>query len=96
MQAIVKTMDFAQRQAAAFTLVTRQHHAPTGCAEIDGDKIIAFDSHIDTVGVQPGQLDCDPYEGYEDDEVIYGRGGSDQEGGMAAATYGAKIMKELG
>ncbi|MFP1455383.1 hypothetical protein ACLB1O_22990 [Escherichia coli] len=39
MQPIFKTMDFAQRQAAAFTLVTRQHHAPTGCAEIDGDTI---------------------------------------------------------
>ncbi|SRN37548.1 Uncharacterised protein [Shigella flexneri] len=39
MQPIVKTMDFAQRQAAAFTLVTRQHHAPTGCAEIYGDTI---------------------------------------------------------
>ncbi|EFJ97098.1 hypothetical protein HMPREF9540_02842 [Escherichia coli MS 115-1] len=39
MQPIVKTMDFAQRQATAFTLETRQHHAPTGCAEIDGDTI---------------------------------------------------------
>ena len=38
----------------------------------------------------------DPYQGYEDDQVIYGRGGSDQEGGMASATYGAKIMKDLG
>ncbi|EFN9756553.1 hypothetical protein DWG93_12495 [Escherichia coli] len=32
-------MDFTQRQAATFTGVTRQHHAPTGCAEIDGDTI---------------------------------------------------------
>ena len=38
----------------------------------------------------------DPYQGYEDDQVIYGRGGSDQEGGMASATYGVKIMKDLG
>ena len=30
------------------------------------------------------------------DEIIYGRGGSDQEGGMASAVYGAKIMKDLG
>ena len=62
-----------------------------------GEKIIAFDSHIDTVGV--GNLSNwthDPYQGYEDDEVIYGRGGSDQEGGMASAVYGAKIMKDLG
>jgi len=32
----------------------------------------------------------------EDDAIIYGRGGSDQEGGMASAVYGAKIMKDLG
>ena len=63
----------------------------------EGDKIIAIDSHIDTVGV--GNIDNwthDPYQGYEDDQVIYGRGGSDQEGGMAAAAYGTKIMKDLG
>ena len=62
----------------------------------DGDKIIAIDSHIDTVGI--GNIENwthDPYKGYEDDEIIYGRGGSDQEGGMASAVYGAKIMKDL-
>ena len=62
-----------------------------------GDRIIAFDSHIDTVGV--GNRDnwtADPYQGWEDDAVIYGRGASDQEGGMAAAAYGGKIMKDLG
>ena len=62
----------------------------------EGDKIIAIDSHVDTVGI--GNIENwthDPYQGYEDDEVIYGRGGSDQEGGMASAVYGAKVMKEL-
>ena len=62
----------------------------------DGEKIIAIDSHIDTVGI--GNLanwTHDPYTGYETDEIIYGRGGSDQEGGMASAVYGAKIMKDL-
>ena len=62
-----------------------------------GDKIIAIDSHIDTVGIGNREnWTNDPYEGYETDEIIYGRGGSDQEGGMASATYGAKIMKDLG
>ncbi len=62
-----------------------------------GEKIIAFDGHIDTVGI--GNIDNwekDPYTGYETDEVIYGRGGSDQEGGVVSAVYGAKIMKDLG
>ena len=63
----------------------------------DGDRIIAIDSHVDTVGV--GNRDnwtADPYEGYETDEIIYGRGASDQEGGLASAVYGVRIMKELG
>ncbi len=61
-----------------------------------GKKIIAFDGHIDTVGI--GNIDnwkFDPYKGYETDEVIAGRGGSDQEGGVVASVYGAKIMKDL-
>lgn len=62
-----------------------------------GDTQIAMDAHIDTVGV--GEIKnwtYDPYEGHEDDEIILGRGASDQEGGMASMVYGAKIMKELG
>ena len=62
-----------------------------------GKKIIAIDSHIDTVGI--GNIEnwtADPYKGYETDTIIYGRGGSDQEGGMASAAYGVKIMKDLG
>ncbi len=60
-----------------------------------GEKIIAFDAHIDTVGI--GNIenwDFDPYEGFEDDECIGGRGTSDQLGGIVSAVYGAKIMKE--
>ncbi len=62
-----------------------------------GRHIIAMDAHIDTVGV--GNMDnweFDPYEGYEDDETIGGRGTSDQEGGMASMVYAGKIIKDLG
>lgn len=62
-----------------------------------GEKLIAFDAHIDTVGI--GNIDnweFDPYEGYENDEEIGGRGVSDQCGGIVSAVYGAKIMKDLG
>ncbi len=62
-----------------------------------GDRIIAFDGHIDTVGIgNINNWEKDPYTGYETDDVIYGRGGSDQEGGVVSAVYGAKIMKDLG
>ena len=62
----------------------------------DGDKIIAYDAHIDTVGI--GNMDnwsFDPYEGYETDTEIGGRGVSDQCGGIVSAVYGARIMKDL-
>lgn len=62
-----------------------------------GEKLIAFDAHIDTVGI--GNIDnwtFDPYEGYETDTEIGGRGVSDQCGGIVSAVYGAKIMKDLG
>jgi putative selenium metabolism hydrolase len=63
----------------------------------EGEKIIAIDSHIDTVGIgNRANWTDDPYEGWENETQIYGRGGSDQEGGLASAVYGAKIMKDLG
>ena len=63
----------------------------------DGEKLIAFDGHIDTVGLgEPANWNFDPYKGYEDDSEIGGRGTSDQLGGIVSAVYGAKIMKDLG
>lgn len=62
-----------------------------------GKHIIAMDAHIDTVGVGNHEnWHYDPYKGYEDAEIILGRGASDQEGGMAAMVYAGKIIKELG
>jgi len=63
----------------------------------NGKTLIAFDGHIDTVGI--GNRDnwkFDPYEGFESETEIGGRGASDQLGGPVAAVYGAKIMKDLG
>ena len=63
----------------------------------EGDKIIAIDSHIDTVGIgNRDNWNFDPYEGYENETEIGGRGVSDQCGGIVSAVYGAKIMKDLG
>lgn len=61
-----------------------------------GKHVIAMDAHIDTVGIGDSDLwQYDPYKGYEDMEVIIGRGGSDQKGGMASMVYAAKIIKDL-
>ena len=62
-----------------------------------GETLIGFDAHIDTVGVgNRDNWNFDPYEGYENDLEIGGRGTSDQMGGIVSAVYGAKIMKDLG
>ena len=62
-----------------------------------GKTLIAFDAHIDTVGIgNRDNWNFDPYEGFEDDEEIGGRGVSDQLGGTVSAVYAAKIMKDLG
>ncbi len=61
-----------------------------------GPRLIAFDAHIDTVGIgATANWEFDPYQGFEDDECIGGRGTSDQEGGMASMVYAGKIIKEL-
>jgi putative selenium metabolism hydrolase len=61
-----------------------------------GKHLIAMDAHIDTVGI--GEIKnwtFDPYKGFEEGNLIGGRGTSDQEGGMAAMVYAAKIIKDL-
>ncbi|MEG0127151.1 MAG: YgeY family selenium metabolism-linked hydrolase, partial [Clostridia bacterium] len=63
----------------------------------NGDKLIGFDAHIDTVGIgNRANWEFDPYEGFETDTEIGGRGTSDQMGGIVSSVYGTKIMKDMG
>ncbi len=62
-----------------------------------GKTLIGYDAHIDTVGIgNKSNWTFDPYQGYENETEIGGRGTSDQLGGIVSAVYGAKIMKDLG
>ncbi len=62
----------------------------------NGKRVLVYDAHIDTVGVgDPKSWKYDPYEGKLENGIIYGRGASDQEAGMASMVYGAKIIKDL-
>ncbi len=63
----------------------------------DGPTVIAIDGHLDTVGVgDRSTWTRDPYIGELRDGIIFGRGASDQEAGIAAAVHGARIARELG
>lgn len=62
----------------------------------NGKHLIAYDGHIDTVGV--GNMEnwtFDPYGGFEDEVYVGGRGASDQRGGVASMVYAGKILKDL-
>lgn len=61
-----------------------------------GKRLIAFDAHIDTVYPgNPDNWDFPPHEGRIEDGKVWGRGASDQLGGMASMITAAKIIKEL-
>jgi putative selenium metabolism hydrolase len=62
-----------------------------------GNRMIALDGHCDTVGIgNPDTWKLDPFKGDYRDNIIYGRGACDQKGGLAAAIYAGKILKEIG
>ncbi|HOX46962.1 MAG TPA: YgeY family selenium metabolism-linked hydrolase [Myxococcota bacterium] len=62
-----------------------------------GKQVIAMDAHVDTVGVgSRKEWKWDPYKGKLAKGVIYGRGASDQRGGMVGMVWGVKVMKDLG
>jgi putative selenium metabolism hydrolase len=62
-----------------------------------GKKVIAMDAHVDTVGVgSRKEWKWDPFKGKMRKGVIYGRGASDQRGGMVGMVWGVKVMKDLG
>lgn len=62
-----------------------------------GPNVLAFDAHVDTVDV--GDLDAwdnKPFEAVAKDGFVYGRGASDQKGGMAAMMLAAEIWRHTG
>jgi putative selenium metabolism hydrolase len=63
----------------------------------NGARKIVLDAHIDTVGVgDPASWAYDPYEGKVENDIVFGRGTSDNKGAVAAQVYSGKVMKDLG
>lgn len=59
-----------------------------------GPRLVAMDAHIDTVGI--GNIknwNFDPYEGMETDELIGGRGASDQRAEWPPWFMPVKLLK---
>lgn len=63
----------------------------------NGDKVIVYDSHIDTVGIgDPAEWDYDPFEGKIENGILYARGACDEKGSTPGMVYGLAIAKNLG
>jgi putative selenium metabolism hydrolase len=62
-----------------------------------GERVMVYDSHIDTVGVgDPAEWDYDPFEGKVENGVLFGRGACDEKGSTPGMVYGLSIAKKLG
>jgi putative selenium metabolism hydrolase len=63
----------------------------------DGVRVIAYDSHIDTVGIgDPAAWAWDPFEGKVEDGVLYARGACDEKGSTPGMVYGLALARDLG
>ncbi len=61
-----------------------------------GNKILAFDGHVDTVDTgNIANWEIEPFSGKIDKDFVYGRGSVDQEGGIAAFITAGRILKEI-
>ncbi len=63
----------------------------------NGEKVIMFDSHVDTVEVKDGdKWEVPPFSGEIVDGKLYGRGSVDMKSGAAASIYAGALAKSLG
>jgi putative selenium metabolism hydrolase len=62
-----------------------------------GEKVILFDSHVDTVTVTDEALwEVPPFSGEIRDGFVWGRGSVDMKGGLAASVFAGALAKSQG
>ena len=62
-----------------------------------GDKILLYDSHLDTVGIgDPDQWEWDPFRGKVEDGMLYARGALDEKNSTPGMVYGLAFARDLG
>ena len=63
----------------------------------DGETILLYDSHIDTVGIgDPDEWEWDPFAGKIENGVLYARGACDEKGSTPGMVYGLALARDLG
>lgn len=63
----------------------------------NGQDVLMFDSHVDTVAANdPSKWRHDPFGGEIEDGMLYGRGSVDMKSSVAASIYAVAMAKTLG
>jgi putative selenium metabolism hydrolase len=63
----------------------------------DGETILLYDSHIDTVGIgDPDEWEWDPFQGKVEDGVFFARGACDEKNSTPGMIYGLALARDLG
>lgn len=92
-----KLNDFGFDKVDEFAVDPEGKH-PNVCAVnkgTGGGKSILFNGHMDVVPVtDPALWCCDPFKPIEKDGKIFGRGTSDDKGGITSAIWAMKAIKE--
>ncbi len=62
-----------------------------------GERILLFDSHLDTVGIgDEAQWEWDPFQGKVEGGMLYARGALDEKGSTPGMIYGMALARDLG
>jgi putative selenium metabolism hydrolase len=108
-QELVRTPSFSGKEEPAARLIAAKMEA-LGYDEVtidrlgnvlgrigNGEKVILFDSHMDTVKVSDAeQWAVPPFSGEIVDGYLWGRGSVDMKSGLAASVYAAAVAKSQG
>jgi putative selenium metabolism hydrolase len=63
----------------------------------NGNRVIVFDTHIDTVGIgDPMAWNWDPFKGKINNGILYARGACDEKNSTPGMVYGLAIARDLG
>ena len=109
MQAIIRIPSLSSKEGAVIDRI-REEMLRVGFDEVSidpmgnllgrigsGPFVVAFDGHADTVDTGDLSLwDRDPHSGDIEGGILYGRGASDQKGGIASAVYAGALLKKIG
>ncbi|NLC96489.1 MAG: dipeptidase PepV [Erysipelotrichaceae bacterium] len=91
-----KALDEALLQCDNLGFKTKNIDNYAGYAEIgEGEQLVGVLAHLDVVPVGDG-WNTNPFELTIKDNVMYGRGVSDDKGAAIASMYALKIIKDLG